>query len=213
MGRINQLAEKTTLNSTDVIAVDAGAGGNTNKMTGANLAGQLKSLGGYQDKLTFDTTPTAGSTNPVTSGGVKTALDGKQNTLTFDSTPTAGSTNPVTSGGVANAIQQSTATVSGSAAAASGISLSTFSVRKAGNVVIIHGTATISGSIAGNLAVVFTLPDGYKPADEIYFNSIATYNGTVQPATFAINPSGQFRTRTGGGTFTGVIYVDCIYAV
>lgn len=111
MGRINQLAEKTTLNSTDVIAVDAGAGGNTNKMTGANLAEQLKALGDYQDKLTFDTTPTAGSTNPVTSGGVKTALNGKQNTLTFDSTPTAGSNNPVTSGGIANAIAQSTATL------------------------------------------------------------------------------------------------------
>lgn len=109
MGRINQLAEKTTLNSTDVIAVDAGAGGNTNKMTGANLAGQLKTLGNYQEKLTFDSAPTAGSTNPVTSGGVKTALDGKQNTLTFDATPTAGSTNPVTSGGIATAIAQSTA--------------------------------------------------------------------------------------------------------
>ena len=32
-----------------------------------------------QNTLTFDTTPTAGSTNPVTSGGVKTALDGKIN--------------------------------------------------------------------------------------------------------------------------------------
>lgn len=30
-----------------------------------------------QSSLTFDTTPTAGSKNPVTSGGVKTALDGK----------------------------------------------------------------------------------------------------------------------------------------
>lgn len=30
-----------------------------------------------QDKLTFDTTPTAGSNNPVTSGGVKSALDNK----------------------------------------------------------------------------------------------------------------------------------------
>ena len=30
-----------------------------------------------QDSLTFDSTPTASSTNPVTSGGVKTALDGK----------------------------------------------------------------------------------------------------------------------------------------
>lgn len=31
----------------------------------------------YQTKLTFDTTPTADSTNPVTSSGIKTALDGK----------------------------------------------------------------------------------------------------------------------------------------
>lgn len=30
-----------------------------------------------QDTLTFDTTPTASSSNPVTSGGIKTALDGK----------------------------------------------------------------------------------------------------------------------------------------
>lgn len=57
-------------------------------------------LDGKQDELTFDSTPTANSTNPVTSGGVRTALNAKQNTLTFDSTPTASSTNPVTSGGV-----------------------------------------------------------------------------------------------------------------
>ena len=35
---------------------------------------------------------------------MKTALDAKQNTLTFDSTPTASSTNPVTSGGVKTAL-------------------------------------------------------------------------------------------------------------
>ena len=34
-------------------------------------------LSAKQDKLTFDSAPTASSTNPVTSGGVKTALDGK----------------------------------------------------------------------------------------------------------------------------------------
>ena len=37
-------------------------------------------ISGKQDTLTFDTTPTANSTNPVTSGGVKTALDAKANT-------------------------------------------------------------------------------------------------------------------------------------
>lgn len=36
-----------------------------------------EALAAIQTKLTFDTTPTADSTNPVTSGGVKTALDGK----------------------------------------------------------------------------------------------------------------------------------------
>ena len=34
---------------------------------------------GKQDKLTFDTTPTANSNNPVTSKGIKAALDGKLN--------------------------------------------------------------------------------------------------------------------------------------
>ena len=76
-----------------------------------------------QNALTFDTTPTSGSTKPVTSGGVYTALsshtsnyvmhvtaaerkawDAKQSALTFDTTPTSGSANPVTSGGVRTAI-------------------------------------------------------------------------------------------------------------
>lgn len=46
-----------------------------------------------QTKLTFDTTPTADSTNPVTSGGIKTALDAKQNAFTIvdaDATTTGG---------------------------------------------------------------------------------------------------------------------------
>lgn len=34
-----------------------------------------KAIDSLQDQLTFDTTPTAGSSNPVTSGGIKTALD------------------------------------------------------------------------------------------------------------------------------------------
>ena len=36
-------------------------------------------LSNYQTKLTFDSTPTSSSTNPVTSGGIKTALDSKLN--------------------------------------------------------------------------------------------------------------------------------------
>lgn len=86
-----------------------------------------------QSRLTFDAAPTAGSTNPVTSDGIKSALDlksndsdltahkndttvhiteaertawnAKQSALTFDTTPTAGSTNPVTSEGIKTALE------------------------------------------------------------------------------------------------------------
>jgi len=77
-----------------------------------------------QDALTFDSTPTSSSTNPVTSGGVYSALSGKQATLvsgtsiktvngqtllgsgdiSADNTPTSGSTNLITSGAVYSAI-------------------------------------------------------------------------------------------------------------
>lgn len=39
-----------------------------------------EAIQGRQSTLTFDSTPTANSTNPVTSGGVKTALDAKLDT-------------------------------------------------------------------------------------------------------------------------------------
>lgn len=73
----------------------------------SNISSIQIALNNKQNKLTFDTYPTEGSTNPVTSNGVYNALSTKQNTLTFDSTPTSGSTNPVTSGGVYSAIVQS----------------------------------------------------------------------------------------------------------
>lgn len=41
-----------------------------------------KAVADFQEKLTFDSTPTQNSTNPVTSGGVFAALQKKQNTLT-----------------------------------------------------------------------------------------------------------------------------------
>lgn len=57
-----------------------------------------------QDELTFDTTPTSDSSNPVTSGGIYNALSTKQNKLTFDQTPTANSDNPVVSKGIKSAL-------------------------------------------------------------------------------------------------------------
>lgn len=67
-------------------------------------AAERTAWNGKQNALTFDTTPTEGSTNPVTSGGVKAALDDVQSGLVLDDTPTANSSNLVKSGGVKSAL-------------------------------------------------------------------------------------------------------------
>lgn len=51
--------------------------------TGGGEMNVRQEIEGKQATLSFDSTPTASSTNPVTSGGVKTALDAKQDILTF----------------------------------------------------------------------------------------------------------------------------------
>lgn len=60
------------------------------------------------DDVLLENTPKDNSTNPITSGGVKSAIDNVKNTyqkkLTFDSAPTAGSNNPVTSDGIKTAL-------------------------------------------------------------------------------------------------------------
>lgn len=48
----------------------------------SNTLATVDDLATKQDTLTFDSTPTSGSTNPVTSGGVYTALQSKYATLT-----------------------------------------------------------------------------------------------------------------------------------
>ena len=114
----------------DMQKIDAGIHAAKVQAEGAasGVSALQTAVSGKQDRLTFDSAPISGSSNPVTSGGiyealqnvsvqtdavptagstkavqsggVYSALQGKQNTLTFDSTPTQGSTNPVTSGGV-----------------------------------------------------------------------------------------------------------------
>ena len=96
----------------------ADASGNNIVNTYATKAELTNGLAGKQNSLTFDSAPTSGSSNPVTSGGVYSAINtvntsisslqslvaNKQDKLTFDTTPTSGSSNPITSGGVYTAI-------------------------------------------------------------------------------------------------------------
>lgn len=72
-----------TNGSTTTFTVTNGQDGSTNIQWG-DLTGSISdqtdlanALNAKQNTLTFDTTPTAGSTNPVTSGGIKVAVDAK----------------------------------------------------------------------------------------------------------------------------------------
>jgi len=56
----------------------------------ATLVGTILNIPQYQGVLTFDNTPTNGSTNPVTSDGVFDALALKQNNVTLTTTGTSG---------------------------------------------------------------------------------------------------------------------------
>lgn len=120
------------------------------------------SLATKQDKLTFDTTPTTNSTNPVTSDGIKKAIDAKtvdlsgyQTKLTFDTTPTANSTNPVTSSGVKTALDGKLNT-SGNAASASKLATAR-TISLAGNVT---GSGSFDGS--SNLTITTTCAQATK---------------------------------------------------
>lgn len=60
-------------------------------------------LNGKQDTLRFDSTPTEGSQNPVTSDGIKKAIDSVITApITVDSTVSQSSENPVSSNGIYN---------------------------------------------------------------------------------------------------------------
>ena len=60
-------------------AVQSNLDGHEGDTTAHITAAERTKWNAKQDKLTFDTAPTANSTNPVTSGGVKTELDKKAN--------------------------------------------------------------------------------------------------------------------------------------
>lgn len=78
---------------------------NLPQINGETLAGN-KTAGnlGLQDALTFDSTPTEDSANPVESGGVYNALAGKQDNLTFDGVYNASTNKAATESTVTNAI-------------------------------------------------------------------------------------------------------------
>ena len=80
---------------------------NLPQINGETLAGNKTAENlGLQDALTFDSTPTEDSTNPVESGGVYSELAKKQDNLTFDGTYDASTNKAATESTVTNAINE-----------------------------------------------------------------------------------------------------------
>lgn len=198
----------------DAIIARAAANNLTTTIAGKLLdARQGKALNdSKQDVLTFDSTPTADSANPVTSGGIKTALDGKQGTLTFDATPTTGSTNPVTSGGIADAITQSTAsTKSGIVTMATGTSQ--IFVRQYGNVVCIGGwvsNATLTANTRTKIADITGI--SYPPDVVRAFCNVGANAYSVGTLSYiSLSTSGELTVTSSNGGTGKAIYFDICY--
>lgn len=68
-----------------------------------SLSAMNQSLSGLDQRITANSTKNTQQDTDIS--GLQTQINGKQNTLTFDSVPTANSSNPVTSGGVYTALQ------------------------------------------------------------------------------------------------------------
>lgn len=110
-----------------------------------------KAIDSLQDQLTFDTTPTAGSSNPVTSDGIKKAIDAK----TVDLSNYVSYTN-------------NTVTVAGTSKTVSKTSPETLYV---GNGLIMGGTAQAAGLVtSGVCGVITTGSDGACSKDCLYVN-------------------------------------------
>lgn len=104
------------------------------------LVSKVKALlAGKQDKLTFDSTPTTGSSNPVTSDGVKTAIDASNNTFIFEMVVS------LSVNGVSLSLPQ-------------GVSYETIksAIDKNMHVVVILEVPSVAGELAGVYVVPFT---------------------------------------------------------
>lgn len=132
-----------------------------------NIIGALSTK---QDVLTFDTTPTAGSTNPVTSGGIKAAIDG------VPAVPSGGTTGQVLTktsggygwqdsqgGGVTDVTVGGTSVVSGGVAVVPAIPDITDCIQKSQTAGLVKNDGTIDTTQYGT----YSKPSGGIPASDL----------------------------------------------
>ncbi|MBR4794279.1 MAG: hypothetical protein IK038_14395 [Bacteroidaceae bacterium] len=157
------------------------------------------------DSTAWDTAPTAASTKPVTSGGVKTALDNKLATYAgdataWDTTPTANSTKPVTSGGIKTEIDKKLPTYASGAS-----SWDTTPTASSTKPVTSGGVKTQIDTINGNKAnqtVIATRQANLVASRRYEIGEQFIYNNTLYKATQIIAANTNINTGSGGNATT-----------
>lgn len=157
------------------------------------------------DSTAWDTAPTAASTKPVTSGGVKTSLDNKLATYAGDATawdtaPTANSTKPVTSGGLKTEIDKKLPTYASGAS-----SWDTTPTASSTKPVTSGGVKTQIDSINGNKAnqtVIATRQANLVASRRYEIGDQFIYNNTLYKATQVIAQNTNINTGSGGNATT-----------
>ena len=157
------------------------------------------------DATAWDTAPTASSTKPVTSGGIKTALDNKLATYAgdataWDTTPTANSTNPVTSGGLKTEIDKKLPTYASGAS-----SWDTTPTASSTKPVTSGGVKTQIDTINDNKAnqtVIATRQANLVASRRYEIGDQFIYNNTLYKATQVIAANTNINTGSGGNATT-----------
>ena len=84
---------------------------------------------------------------------------------------------------------------------------------KQGNIVNIALNVVLTNSLAGNNALIATIPEKFRPKSSQDLTSFSTYNNSYIAATARITSSGEVKTGTGSGTFTGSYRVQDSYFI
>ena len=176
-GGLTDLSVRVTAAETDVTTIQTDITNiNSTLETKASVTDLENGLKTKQDKLTFDTTPTANSSNPVTSGGIKTELDKKVNSTTL-TTELAKKQNKLNAGSNITLTDNEDGTTT--IAAESTVTT---------NMVTTDTTQTISGSK--------TFTGGITTTD-IYPSGVINFSGT----SGAINSCKQIAGGYGAGSY------------
>lgn len=77
-------------------------------------------------------------------------------------------------------------------------------------VLVIDGYVTLAGSTPGNNAVLFSVPEAFRPSVNKLFRAFATYGGSTGFYGITLATDGQCKTSTGGNTYTGQMFFPSV---